>query len=292
MNLWGGGRAMRFVAIDLETANSRLTSICQIGISVFENFREVEAISSLVDPDDYFDPINVSIHGINESAVRGKPRFIEAFRQVQHLFDGSIVVSHTPFDRTSLLQTCRANKVAVPNCTWLDSAKVVRRAYPQFAESGYGLSNVAKAFGMDFKHHDALEDARVAGAILIQAINDTGIQLHDWLIRVEQSLSGEKYEQRIRLEGKSEGPLAGEVCVFTGAMKIPRADAAKVANEAGAAVEPGVTKRTTIVVVGDQDLERLAGKTKSSKHLKAEELAAKGFPIRILQERDFVALLD
>jgi DNA polymerase-3 subunit epsilon len=283
---------MRFVAIDLETANSRLTSICQIGISVFENFREVEAISSLVDPDDYFDPINVSIHGIDESAVRGKPRFIEAFRQVEHLLDGSIVVSHTPFDRTSLLQTCKANNLATPNCSWLDSARVVRRAYPQFAESGYGLANVAKAFGMDFKHHDALEDARVAGAILIQAINDTGIQLHDWLIRVEQSLSGEKYEQRIRLEGKSEGPLAGDVCVFTGAMQIPRADAAKIANEAGAAVEPGVTKRTTIVVVGDQDLERLAGKTKSSKHLKAEELASKGFPIRILQERDFVALLD
>ena len=286
------GDAMRFIAIDLETANSRFTSICQIGISVFENFREVEAISSFVDPDDYFDPINISIHGIDENTVLGKPRFVEAFREVAHLFEGAIVVSHTAFDRTSLLQTCRANKVALPNCTWLDSARVVRRAYPQFAESGYGLANVAKEFGIDFKHHDALEDARVAGAILIQAINDTGIQLQDWLKRVEQSLSSAKYEQRIRLEGKSEGPLVGEICVFTGQMQIPRADAAKVANEAGAAVEPGVTKRTTIVVVGDQDLDRLAGKTKSSKHLKAEELASKGFPIRILQERDFVALLD
>ena len=46
------------------------------------------------------------------------------------------------------------------------------------------------------------------------------------------------------------------------------------------------------MVVGNQDLDRLAGKTKSAKHLRVEELAAKGFPIRILQERDFVALLD
>ena len=283
---------MRFVAIDLETANSRFTSICQIGISVFENFREVEAISSFVDPDDYFDPINTSIYGIDENAVLGKPLFAEAFQKVAHLLEGTIVVSHTAFDRTSLLQTCKAKHVVMPNCTWLDSARVVRRAYPQFAASGYGLANIAKEFGMDFKHHDALEDARVAGAILIQAINDTGIQLQDWLIRVEQSVSGGYYEQRIKLEGKSEGLLTGEVCVFTGQMQIPRADAAKVANEAGAAVEPSVTKRTTIVVVGDQDLDRLAGKTKSSKHLKAEELASKGFPIRILQERDFVALLD
>ncbi len=75
-------------------------------------------------------------------------------------------------------------------------------------------------------------------------------------------------------------------------MKVSRVEAAKIANEAGAAVEPGVNKRTTIVIVGDQDLDRLAGKTKSAKHIKAEELAAKGFPIRILQERDFVSLLD
>jgi DNA polymerase III subunit epsilon len=283
---------MRFVALDLETANSKLTSICQIGISVFEDFREVEALSLLVDPDDYFDALNVAIHGIDENTVFGKPHFEIVFEQIKHIFCNSIVVSHTPFDRTSLLQTCKAKGIVLPTFTWLDSAKVARRAYPQYSQRGYGLANLAKEFGMDFRHHDALEDARVAGAILIQAIIDTGIQLEEWLVRVEKPISGGNYPERVRLEGKLEGPLAGEVCVFTGQLKVSRVEAAKIANEAGAAVEPGVNKNTTIVVVGDQDLERLAGKSKSSKHLKAEELATKGFPIRILQERDFVALLD
>lgn len=96
-------------------------------------------------------------------------------------------------------------------------------------------------------------------------------------------MTGDKFPERVRLEGKLEGPLASEVCVFTGQLKISRSDAATIANEAGAAVEPGVNKKATIVVVGNQDLDRLAGKTKSAKHLKTEELAAKGFPIRILQ---------
>lgn len=48
---------------------------------------------------------------------------------------------------------------------------------------------------------------------------------------------------------------------------------------------------TAILVVGDQDLERMAGKVKSSKHLKAEMVAAKGLPIRFLAESDFLALL-
>lgn len=283
---------MRFVALDLETSNSRFASICQIGISVFEDGREVDAVSLLVDPNDYFDALNVSIHGIDEYAVRGQPRFENAYKQVEHFFRDTIVVSHTPFDRTALLQACKSKEIAQPKCTWLDSSRVVRRAYPQFSERGYGLANVAKEFGMDFNHHDALEDARVAGAILIQAIADTGIQIEEWLKIMERPTSGGKFPERIRLEGKVEGPLAGEVCVFTGQLKISRNEAARIANEAGAAVEPGVNKRTTIVVVGDQDLERLAGKTKSAKHLKAEELAATGFPIRILQERDFVAMLD
>ena len=121
---------------------------------------------------------------------------------------------------------------------------------------------------------------------------DTGIQLEDWLKRVEKPISTSGYSEKIKLEGGNEGPLVGEVCVFTGQLVIPRSEAAAIANSAGAAVDPSVTKRTTIVVVGDQDLERLKGKDKSSKHLKAEEFARKGFRIRILQERDFVALLD
>jgi DNA polymerase-3 subunit epsilon len=43
-------------------------------------------------------------------------------------------------------------------------------------------------------------------------------------------------------------------------------------------------------VVGDQDVTRLAGHSKSSKHRKAEELIAKGVPIRILRESDFEEL--
>jgi DNA polymerase-3 subunit epsilon len=45
-------------------------------------------------------------------------------------------------------------------------------------------------------------------------------------------------------------------------------------------------------VVGDQDISRLGGKDKSSKHVKAEELIAKGQKIRILGESDFLAMLQ
>jgi DNA polymerase-3 subunit epsilon len=62
-------------------------------------------------------------------------------------------------------------------------------------------------------------------------------------------------------------------------------------DEAGGAVDPGVTKRTTLLVVGDQDISKLGGKEKSSKHLKAEMLIHQGQPIRIIGETDLASLI-
>ena len=47
-----------------------------------------------------------------------------------------------------------------------------------------------------------------------------------------------------------------------------------------------------MLVVGDQDIEKLAGHDKSSKHRKAEQLIAKGQLIRIVGEADFMRLTE
>lgn len=79
--------------------------------------------------------------------------------------------------------------------------------------------------------------------------------------------------------------------VFTGALEIPRREAADLAATIGCSVTAGVTKKTSLLVVGDQDVSKLAGKTKSSKHRKAERLISEGQRIRILKESDFRELV-
>jgi len=86
--------------------------------------------------------------------------------------------------------------------------------------------------------------------------------------------------------------LYGDVVVFTGALEIPRREAAALSASIGCTVASGVTKKTTLLVVGDQDVTKLAGKAKSSKHLKAEQLIAKGQEIRIIKESDFKELVN
>lgn len=266
---------MRFVALDVETANADLASICQVGIAIFQDGEHASSWSSLVNPDDEFDPFNVQIHGIDAQTVVGSPEWPAVAAELRPYLSGSTVACHTPFDRAAIGRACDKHYLPQIDCKWLDTARVVRRAWPeQFAIKGYGLRNVAKFLGIDFKHHDALEDARAAGEVLCRASSVSGLSVEEWGARVQQpiGLSNEK----IARIGNDEGPLFGNVVVFTGSLTIPRREAAEIAATAGCDVASSVTKRTTLLVVGDQDTSRLAGKSKNSKHLKAEQLIAQG----------------
>lgn len=280
---------MKFIAVDLETANPRMSSICQIGIVAFEDGKEVAAEMRLVDPHDYFDPYCVAVHGITADQVRGAPRFSELHQWLCQQTSGEIVACHTHFDRVALAQACGRDALEPLPCNWLDTARVARRAWAEFSQSGYGLANLARHFGISFQHHDALHDARTAGLILLKAIEETGFEPAEWITRCKASTSPGS-GANIRRDGDGDGPLVGESIVFTGSLEIPRREAANLAHEAGAAVEAGVTKHTTLLVVGNQDIDKLNGADKSSKHRKAEQLIAKGQPIRILGEADFMSM--
>lgn len=280
---------MDFAVIDVETANEDFSSICQVGIASFSG-DSVEGWKSLVDPHDYFSPLNVSIHGIDGCAVAGAPTWAEIFPEICQRLSVPIVVTHTPFDRTALLQASGRFDLPCLECNWLDTAKVVRRAWPQFAKSGYGLSNVARCFQMDYQAHDALEDARCAGLILLKAIAETGIGLQEWLVRSVRPI-GPLHSGRDEPNSPNpEGDLFGEVLVFTGALTVPRREAVAAAMEAGCRVDDGITTHTTILVAGEQDIKKLNGHEKSSKLQKAEALVIKGQKIRIIGESDFVQL--
>jgi DNA polymerase-3 subunit epsilon len=287
---------MRFAAIDVETANPNMSSICQIGVAVFENEQLQAEWKSLVDPKDYFDPLNSSIHSIEKHHVIGAPLFSAISSELIEMLDEHPVIAHTHFDRTAIAQTCRKYEISIPNLRWLDSARVARRAWPQFARKGYGLENVCAHIGYSFQHHDALEDAKAAGQIVISAIRESGISLEDWFKRVTLPISpddsGSNVRESIAQEGDPDGELFGEVLVFTGALEIPRREAAIMAAKVGCTIASGVTKNTTLLVVGDQDVSKLAGHDKSSKHRKAEDLITKGVQIRILRESDFKQIVE
>lgn len=280
---------MKYVIVDIETANPNITSICQIAIVTYENGKITDQWHTLINPKTYFHEMNVMIHGITERTVRDAPTLSEVADVIKAKFSDNVICSYGAFDRSSLTRI-------FPELTnqWLDIVKVVRRAWDKkFAEKGYGLEKMAKALKIkQNQHHDALDDVLVAGEILKKALADSQKDLAFWLERVRKPIDLDNYPKvNTKLEGNPEGDLYGETIVFTGELSIPRAKAAELAAQAGCNVATSVSKKVTMLIIGEQDLTKLNGKELSSKEIKARELIENGQSIQLLSENDFISLV-
>lgn len=288
--------SMKYLAIDVETANPDYSSICQIGIAEFENGVVIDKWTKLINPESYFDPFNISVHGIEESDVKDAPTFDQIYHEINERLHGRIAVHHMSFDKVALSRVCDEYQLPEIQARWLDSALVVRRTWEKFSKKGYGLENIAQYLEIDFQHHDALEDAIAAGIIVSHACSIKNITIEDWLDRVTKPINYDPNNansyRSVQSEGNPEGALFGENLVFTGKLSLSRKEAAAIASKIGCNVSDSVTKKTTILVVGMQDLTSLRGYDKSSKHRRAEELISKGNSIKILSERDFIRLCN
>lgn len=281
---------LSFVALDVETADSAYPeSICQIGLAVVRSGEIVETLTQTVRTPHKFAWWQRENLSITEAEVRAAPAFLEVATSIAHHMAGP-VFSHTSYDKFAISRACVACGHDFPDALWLDSAQVVRRAWPdRYGKAGYGLRNVASDFGIEFEHHDAGEDARAVAHIIIRACQEHGLGIEDWRARVRQPISGSSSgKPDLRRDGNVDGPLYGEVVVLTGGFDLPKQEQANLAAFAGCRVASGVTKSTTMVIVGDNRFER---GERSGKWRRAEELIQQGQSIRIMSEADFRNLI-
>ena len=255
-------RAPSFAALDVETANPSRDSICQIGIVYVRGGQIEDQWTTLVDPETWFDDWNVEIHGIDEEDVLGSPVIPSLEAELRRRLNG-YVISHSPFDSVAIERAFDRYDLPALSCSWIDSARVVRRAWQdRFGKKGYGLKNVAKFLGIAFDHHNALEDARACARIMLHACKDTGLTLDEWRLRIKKPIFPRRREQRITQvahEGSADGPLYGETIVFTGKLSAPRRELVRQAVEWGCDCKRSVSKKVTMLVVGTQDERRATG---------------------------------
>jgi DNA polymerase III subunit epsilon len=168
-----------FYVVDVETANQARSSICQIGIARFSNGGLAGSWQSLINPLVDFCGFNIGIHGITPDMVADAPAWSDVYPEVDRLLSGALVASHTNFDRTALSNAC--SQCAVPQINynkWIDTCSLARSAWPQLPN--HKLVTLTAHFGIVYKAHDALEDARAAGEILLMAMHEHNIAIEDF----------------------------------------------------------------------------------------------------------------
>lgn len=274
---------MDFAVVDFETSNRDRSSICQVGIASFADGSLVDEWKSYVNPEECFEPGNTRVHGITASMVAGAPRLPDIAPEITSRISQTLVVSHTMCDSVSLSRGFSKYGLEVPVCTWLDSSRVAKRAWPQYSRKGYGLLNLCKHIGYEFSAHDALEDAKAAGFVLLAASELAGLNVHDWLATAARPITTRHYaEQSASLEPNPDGPLFGEVALFTGALPMVREDAEALAAALGCQIAKSPTKKLTMLVVGESPGGKLA---------KTQAMIDDGYEIEILTPLDFAELV-
>lgn len=272
-----GAAALDFVVVDVETACSRVSSICQIGIVGFRDGHETFAYETLVDPCDDFSSFNTRIHGISCDHVVGQPTFAHIHDTVNFHLSGRITVAHSYFDKGALAAACRVHDRTPIETTWLDSVRVAKRAWPDLPS--HRLNVLSRFLGVRHKHHDALSDARAAGMIIVRAIDHTGIDLAGWLTPA-RSQAGPAPKPA------PDGPLKGQRIAILGA---PRDGALAhfLAQSGGRILASVGTTITMLVVSNDQPFGKYAHV--SPLYRRALELKQAGSAIEIVAEDEIRA---
>lgn len=161
---------LRFIAVDVETAGYDIASICQIGFAFVGFDSSIATYSAYIDPCMPFAAGNTRLHGIDAVTVKNAPKFVDVLPDLRPVLEAYPLIQHSRFDEKAFDAACQLADLQVLKSVWADSVAIARQAWPELrGNGGHGLANLKKVLGLQFKHHDAGEDARAAAEVVLKA---------------------------------------------------------------------------------------------------------------------------
>lgn len=172
--------------MDFETANSKFHA-CQIGIAGFKNGEVVYTWKALVDPRSPMEAYHFNTHKISSSELLGQPHFYELFPYVHRVLNETICVHHSKYEFNVIraeLERYSDHDLPSLSYNFLDSETVTKAVWPDFVDKhGSSLGKIAKNLKIEFRHHDALEDAIASGKIIVEAAKHSGCDVQEIVSR-------------------------------------------------------------------------------------------------------------
>lgn len=172
----GGGMTDSYVALDIETTglNPAEDAIIEIGAVRVEKGTAVDSYQTFVNPGRPIPGRITQITGIDDGMVCNAPSIDKLIKDVIELTNGLPILGHNIIFDYSFL------KKAASDCgmqfvrNGIDTCKLARKILPDLP--GKSLEYLCGYFGIDVRHHRALEDAKTALLIYkkLCAINDIG----------------------------------------------------------------------------------------------------------------------
>ena len=300
---------MDFIAVDFETPNRKNDSICSMGITLVKNTQVVWSRSTLVNPHAVFDDRNIGVHGITRQMVKAAPTFAQVWQEYGRYFRHYSVVMHNAgFDASVLKKAAKREGVSLPP---MDIYCTMRLCEENYGFEHLSLSSICDHFGFCLNQHDAQSDAFNAAQIMLQLLNDESTCIHVYCATEAQGAPAASHSSSVtapsvpfafpNASGEmvqpdcnyTSGPLLPaqfkSMCaVFTGDIPgISRSQACAFVESMGGRVASNVSRRTTHLIIGQEDLGIVGTDGKSGKIEKAESLIRQGCKIALVHASDF-----
>lgn len=160
-----------FAAIDFETANQELSSVCSVGIVVVRNGIITERFYSLIQPEpNYYCYGNSQIHGLTAEDTNNAKVFSEVWQDVEPLIENLPLVAHNKgFDESCLKAAFRTYRMDYPDYIFYCTLAASRRQLKHLPN--HQLHTVAEDCGYILEnHHNALADAEACAEIALQLL--------------------------------------------------------------------------------------------------------------------------
>ncbi|OUM41046.1 exonuclease domain-containing protein [Arthrobacter sedimenti] len=293
-------QGLNFTAIDFETANSKRGSVCAVGLAKVRNGVVVDTASWLIKPPhsvSEFSSMNIAVHGIRPADVQRAPSWTESLQRILVFAgDDRFIAHNASFDRSVLRGACAESGLTVPGNSFHCSVDLARRLLDLEQNK---LPDVARALGLGaFQHHDAGSDAEICAAAVVAIAQKHALHSLDllWPAKKPTSSTGSHRYARTptlaelpQADGQADpsNPLHGQIVAFTGDLAtLTREEAMDRIAAAGATPANNVTKKTTMLVVGQEDASRRTVflTPGSGKERKALQYIGAGQTIRAVSE--------
>ncbi|MBE0638773.1 MAG: 3'-5' exoribonuclease [Bacteroidales bacterium] len=240
-----------FTAFDVETANSRMHSICSIGVVVIKYGKLVFREKFLVQPpNNEYSHWNIKVHGITPDLTENSPSFSDIWDSIRNFFEDQLVVAHNiSFDRSALEQTLNYYQIEIPK--FLDDCT--------YRLTGLKLNEACSIYGIDLKHHDALSDALGCANLYLKIANNEAPDFKKLEKKQDQIHREQVFHDRISKENCipnydrviKQTPFFKKNAVISGVFKnYTRNELAKLLCSLGCKIQSNVNKSTTYLVAG------------------------------------------
>lgn len=181
---------MRVTFFDVEYANIKNKSICQIGIlsKVANSKDEPIKIDLTINPEDNFDDTCIRIHGITSDKVKNAKTFPQIWKDIETYFTNAIIVGHNvaSSDLDALCKTLNRYSISIPELYYICTYNMAKQVIPSFEISDYSLTTLCKYFGLNDKGlHNAFIDAFTCSQVLDKLVEKYDVKAENFIDRYD-----------------------------------------------------------------------------------------------------------